>query len=253
MRYLLAKRNLVVLRKFSCSQGVLGFDYDGTLAPIVTDRDRARMSPRTRALLTQVCRLYPCAVISGRSSREVRAFLGNIPFRHVLGNHGIEPGPGLARFKSVVVRARKLLQSSLSNQQGVEIEDKTYSLSVHYRRSRQRSKACLAIERAIACLPFALRTVPGKCVINLLPKQAKSKGDALLAIRKCEHADTALFFGDDDTDEDVFRLDQPGRITTVRIGYSRDSAAAYYLRRQSEIDGVLRYLIEARSGRSQST
>jgi hypothetical protein len=84
-------------------------------------------------------------------------------------------------------------------------------------------------------------------VINLLPKRAKTKGDALLAIRKAEHAKTALFFGYDDTDEHVFRLDQPGRLTTVRIGYSAVSSATYYLHKQSEIDQALHHLIAART------
>jgi trehalose 6-phosphate phosphatase len=247
MRYLLAQRNLSVLTTFACSKGVLAFDYDGTLAPIVADRDRALMSARTRPLLEQACRLYPCAVISGRSSREVGKLLGDVPVKHVLGNHGMEPGHGLARFEALVAGARKQLELALSQQPGIEIEDKTYSLSVHYRRARQRTRARLTVERAIAQLPPALRTVPGKCVINLLPRQAKTKGEALLAIRASEHADTALFLGDDDTDEDVFRLDQPGRLTTVRVGYSVDSAATYYLRRQSEIDQVLQRLIAARN------
>lgn len=247
MRYLLAQRNLSVLTGFACSKGLLAFDYDGTLAPIVKDRDRALMPTRTRALLEQACRVYPCAVISGRSAREVGKLLGDVPVKYVLGNHGMEPGPGLARFKAVAARARKALGQALSQQQGVEIEDKTYSLSVHYRRSRQRQQARLAIERAIARLRLPVRTVLGKCVVNLLPKRARTKGDALLIIREREPADTALFFGDDDTDEHVFRLEETGRLTTVRIGYSRRSAAAYYLRKQSQIDEVLRRLIAARS------
>jgi trehalose 6-phosphate phosphatase len=246
MMYLLSKENVDVLARFAWSKGVLAFDYDGTLAPIVPDRTRAFMTARTRSLLAQACRLYPCAVISGRRSREVWGFLGDMPIRHVLGNHGMEPGRDLGQFADLMARARKSLEGALSRQPGVEIEDKTYSLSVHYRRSRQRTQARLKVEQAIARLSFPVRTVPGKCVVNVLPKRAKTKGDALLAIRKKEQADTALYFGDDDTDEDVFRLDEPGRLTTVRIGYAADSAAAYYLRKQSEIDGVLRRLITAR-------
>jgi len=246
MKYLLAKKHVDVLERFAWSRGVVAFDYDGTLVPIVADRDRANMTARTRFLLKQVCRLYPCAVISGRSQREVRQFLDEIPVKRVLGNHGMEPGHDLARFKPVVAQIRKSLESALSQEQGVEIEDKIYSLSVHYRRSRQRARARLAVQEVIAHLPVAVRTIPGKCVINVLPQQGKTKGDALLAFRQGERADTALYFGDDDTDEDVFRLDEPGRLTTVRVGYSVDSAASYYLRRQEDMDEVLGRLIMAR-------
>jgi trehalose 6-phosphate phosphatase len=247
MKYLLAEDNVDVLAQFGWSKGVLAFDYDGTLAPITTDRNRALMSVRTRSWLERACRLYPCAVISGRGSREISRFLGDLPIRHVRGNHGMEPGNGLARFKGIVASARKSLETALSDRAGIEIEDKTYSLSIHYRRSRQRAQARLIVERAIEQLSVAVRTIPGKCVVNLLPRQAKTKGDALLAIRQEELADTALYFGDDDTDEDVFCLDEPGRLTTVRVGYSADSAAAYYLRGQSEMDQVLRHLVAARS------
>jgi trehalose 6-phosphate phosphatase len=247
MRYLLSKANVDVLAQFAWSKGVLAFDYDGTLAPIVTDRAHARMTAHTRSLLAQACRLYPCAVISGRASPEVRAFLGDVPIKHVLGNHGMEPGRNLTQFKTMMSVTRTSLLTALKGEQGIDIEDKTYSLSVHYRRSRQRAKAHRAVEQAIARLTVQVRTIPGKCVVNILPRQAKTKGDALLAIRDQERADTAIYFGDDDTDEDVFRLDEPGRLTTVRIGIAAESAAAYYLRRQLEIDEVLRRLIALRS------
>jgi trehalose 6-phosphate phosphatase len=252
LKYLLSKGNVDVLARFAWSKGVLAFDYDGTLAPIVTDRAGALMAARTRALLDRTCRVYPCAVISGRSSREIWDFLGDVPVKHVMGNHGMEPGLEPDQFADLLARARRSLEIALSQEAGLEIEDKTYSLSVHYRRARVRTQARLKVEQAIARLPVAVRTIPGKCVVNVLPKPARTKGDALLAIRDAEQADTALYFGDDHTDEDVFRLDEPGRLTTVRIGYSATSAAAYYLRRQSEIDEVLRRLIAARKPAAKS-
>ena len=51
-----------------------------------------------------------------------------------------------------------------------------------------------------------------------MPEGAPHKGDAILQLRKLADADTALYVGDDFTDEDVFALDQPGRLLTVRIG-----------------------------------
>ncbi len=54
--------------------------------------------------------------------------------------------------------------------------------------------------------------------------------------------DTALYVGDDDTDEDVFALDQPGRLLTIRVGRKLDSLAGYFLRNQAEIDVLLRVL-----------
>jgi trehalose 6-phosphate phosphatase len=92
--------------------------------------------------------------------------------------------------------------------------------------------------------------VPGKLVVNLVPAGAPNKGTALVELRKAEQADTALYVGDDVTDEDVFELEQPGRLVGVRVGASRSSAAAYFLRHQREVDRLLGRLVTLREGRS---
>jgi len=58
--------------------------------------------------------------------------------------------------------------------------------------------------------------------------------------------DTALYLGDDDTDEDVFLLDEPGRLFGVRVEERTDSAAHLFLRSRTEVDEVLRLLVAAR-------
>jgi len=46
-------------------------------------------------------------------------------------------------------------------------------------------------------------------VENLIPRGAPHKGDALLHLLDFSGCGRALFAGDDETDEDVFRLDDP--------------------------------------------
>jgi trehalose 6-phosphate phosphatase len=58
--------------------------------------------------------------------------------------------------------------------------------------------------------------------------------------------DTAIYVGDDETDEDVFALDQPGRLLTIRVGRGRGSHAAYYLRAQAAVDDLLALLVRLR-------
>ena len=72
MKHILAPENADVLAQLAWSHVLLAFDFDGTLAPIVEDRDRAAMRERTRGLLVRLCALYPCAVISGRSRGDRR-------------------------------------------------------------------------------------------------------------------------------------------------------------------------------------
>jgi len=239
MRYLLSSRNVGVLAQIAWSRVLLAFDFDGTLAPIVADRRGAAMRKRTGQLLARACALYPCAVISGRSQSDVLARLAGTAVKYVVGNHGLEPGIELASFARETARAAPLLRQALAPLAGIDVENKRYSLAVHYRRSRQKGAARIAIDSAVAALPSRMRIIPGKQVVNLVPEGAPHKGDAVIQLRQLAQADTALYVGDDFTDEDVFALDQPGRLLTVRVGPSRSSAAAYFLRYQREIDTVL--------------
>lgn len=246
MRYLLSRRNVGVLAELAFSRVLLAFDFDGTLAPIIAHRGEAGMRRRTAQLLTKVSALYPCAVVSGRSRLDVAARLDGAKIRYIVGNHGLEPGAALGSFARVNARASQLLQRALASFSGIEVEDKTYSLAVHYRRSRKKRDARSTIERAVSELPLRMRIIPGKQVVNVVPARAPNKGDALLELRKKAKVDTALYVGDDVTDEDVFRLDEPGRLLTVRIGASRSSGAAYFLRDQREIDVLLAKLGDLR-------
>jgi trehalose 6-phosphate phosphatase len=172
--------------------------------------------------------------------------LGGAPVKYVIGNHGVEPGTELADFARATDRATSLLRQALASFSGIEVEDKRYSLAIHYRKSRRKKDARAAIQQAVRRLPQQMRIIFGKQVVNVLPKGAPSKGDALIEVRAKARADTALYVGDDVTDEDVFVLDQPGRLLTVRVGVSRSSAAAYFLHGQREIDALLAKLTTAR-------
>lgn len=251
MKRILGTSNVAILSQLAWARALVAFDYDGTLAPIVEDRDRAFMRPRTRALLERVAGLYPCAIISGRSRDDVSARLEGIPFRHIIGNHGLEPNASMSAFASEVAAILPELQRALRDERGVDIEDKRYSLAIHYRRSRRKRDARAAIFSAISKLGMSMRVVLGKLVINVIPDKAPHKGDAVVSLRERECADIALYVGDDVTDEDVFELDQPGRLLCIRVGQSRKSAAPWFLRDQRELDMLLQTLVDLRTrGRS---
>jgi trehalose 6-phosphate phosphatase len=245
MRYLLARAHREVLEQFACSSTLLAFDFDGTLAPIVRDPDRAVMRPSTRRLLAQVTRAYPCVVISGRSRADVRKRVRGVPFAEVMGNHGIEREHAYAPVRREVRRWLPLLEERLGGIRGVAIEDKRLSLSVHYRRSRAKKSVRRRVLAAAAGLG-QVRLMGGKQVLNVLPAGAPHKGVALERARARLGCDTAVYVGDDETDEDVFALDQPGQLLTVRVGRKESSSAAYYIRSQIEVDRLLRRFLAAR-------
>ena len=70
MTYLFTRANQELLEMFAWSNVLLAFDYDGTLAPLVTAPTRATMRVSTRRLLRQASTLYPCVVISGRAQDD---------------------------------------------------------------------------------------------------------------------------------------------------------------------------------------
>jgi trehalose 6-phosphate phosphatase len=228
---------------------LVAFDFDGTLAPLVADRDRAAMRPGTRNLLASLCGLVPCAVISGRELRDVERRVEGIGVRHVVGNHGIEPSPGMERFERASAEARELLEGSLGGLGGLEFEDKRYSLSIHYRRSPDPTLGRAAIVRAVEALPVAARMVEGVMVVNVVPPGAPNKGEALLRLKRMEGADAAIYVGDDVTDEDAFALDRSGEAVGVRVGRCPRSAARYFLRDQREVDRLVARLTELRGPR----
>lgn len=249
MKHILSPANVEVLAQFAWSRVLLAFDFDGTLAPIVSARDEARMRESTSTLFDEVCALYPCAVISGRGREDVARRTNGAALSHILGNHGLEPGEHLSAFEQQIAAITPSLETALADEAGVDLENKRFSLAVHYRRSRQKRVARKRIHEAVAALGLNLRTIPGKLVVNVLPERAPHKGDALVRLRALEGADTAMYVGDDATDEDVFELDQPGRLLSIRIGRSEKSRAHYYLRHQREIDTLLRRLIAFRADR----
>lgn len=245
-RDLLGKEGLEVLAQFVSSNLLLAFDFDGTLAPIVAEPNDARMRARTRELLVRTARLYPCIVVSGRAAADVRDRVRGAGMLEVIGNHGLEPWRRSDEFAKKVKAWVPVLGKRLAGFKGVVIEDKAYSVAVHYRRSREKRLAKAAVLAAAKELG-AVRVIGGHQVVNLLPEGAPHKGIALGSARDRLGCDTALYVGDDETDEDVFARDEPGRLLTVRIGHKVTSRAAFFLESQHEIDELLWQLLMLRS------
>ena len=102
---------------------------------------------------------------------------------------------------------------------GVVVEDKTFSLTFHYRQAKLLPQAAreAAIFHMAALLTPAPRLVMGKAVVKTIPPGSLHKGSAMLELMHQLQTSAALYVGDDDTDEDVFSLPDE-RIVTVRIG-----------------------------------
>jgi len=179
------------------------------------------------------------AIITGRSRQDAQRYLGVVP-QYLVGNHGAEGLPGWEQreedFRRLGsqwdVQLHKMIPESANA--GIVIENKGMSVSVHYRGARNRSAARAFVRRAIAQLVPKPRVVGGKYVENLLIEGAPNKGLALLQLMRRAGCKKSFFVGDDQTDEDIFRLDR-NQLFTVRVGTGIKSRASYFLKGQVEI------------------
>ena len=224
------------------------FDFDGTLAPIVAEPGSAGLQPAVLRRLLHLNALAPVAVITGRSLEDIRARLGFSP-TYLIGNHGLE---GLAdeqeldRHAEICRAWRAQLAPHLNREDGPEsailLEDKRYSLSLHYRASADHAASAAWLGALAGQLDPLPRIVGGKCVINLLPGVA-DKGRALSELLRRSGAPAAIYVGDDITDEAVFRM-RRADLLSVRVECAAVSAAEFCIPTHAHIERLLDELIE---------
>ncbi|MGH2349613.1 MAG: trehalose-phosphatase, partial [bacterium] len=235
---------------------VLLLDFDGTLAPIVGEPDRAAMpQPTADALRRIVDAGILVTIVSGRALDDIRRRVG-IDGVTYIGNHGLETaGPGfewvhpeadLARPQIAAFSAR--MRRRLRAAPGVVIEDKGLTSTVHYRQvPRPRIEVVrMAVYEEVNALGAANLVVhSGKEYLEVRPGVAWGKGTAAIAELRRVAGDTwasrvcPIYIGDDRTDEDAF-LVLRGAAVTVKVGHSSVETAAEY--RLRDVDDVSRFL-----------
>jgi len=250
MKHLFTPPGEQALHTVMALRPLLAFDFDGTLAPIVARPDDARVSSAIAQQLRQLATMCPVAIVTGRSVADVAQRLGFEP-HFIVGNHGAEDpldtspphtSPSLDALRQRLAAAGPALAAA-----GVSIEDKRFSLALHYRLARDRDAAQAAIDQLLGTLEPGLETFGGKCVMNVVDTQAPDKGDAVVKLVERTGTAAAVFVGDDVNDEAVF-VRAPPHWLTVRIG--RDdpkSRAAYFLDGHAEVALFLGMMLNALS------
>ncbi len=246
-RDILDPNHLAEFRTFARGRVLLAFDYDGTLSPIAPTPESARLPSSTRRLLTRVATHYPVVVISGRALADISERVTGIGIRQIFGNHGLEWSGGASRPRVQVRQWVEQLHQQLDSVPGVMIEDKTHSLSVHYRLAPDHGLALRVILPVVRALP-GVRVISGAAAVNLLPDHGANKGVALRRALETSGCETAIYVGDDETDEDAFAALRPARLLAIRVGAAEQSHARYHLESQESIDRLLRAFIEVRDG-----
>jgi trehalose 6-phosphate phosphatase len=197
-------------------RALIALDYDGTLAPIVTDPAAARPHPDAVEALRRLAPLVgTLAVITGRAARAAVELggLDQVPGLIVLGQYGRQrwesgtltsppPPPGVAS-------ARRELPGVLAAAgapEGTWTEDKGDALAVHTRRTADPALALDRLRGPLADLAAraGLAVEPGRMVIELRPP-GSDKGQALTDLAAQRHASSVMYVGDDLGDALAFR------------------------------------------------
>jgi trehalose 6-phosphate phosphatase len=248
MIYLLSDEGRQALRMVASRPVLYAFDFDGTLAKIAPDRSSVRLSPSTHEWLRELAARASCAIVSGRALSDLTPRVnGAVPY--LIGNHGLEsplaPATALSLAEQVCLGWMKQAETDLAQpleEAGVEVENKRYTLTLHYRGADKPAQVESTLVLLLNRLTPAPRSIFGKASVNLLPPGSSGKGQAALALMIHLRRAGLFFAGDDETDEDAFELKE-GLIMGVRIGHQPESRAQYYLKHQSEIEEVIRFLV----------
>ena len=237
-------------------------DYDGTLTPIAPTPRQATLSPQTKLVLRRLSRKpnTSLAVISGRALTDLKGMVGlrNLAYA---GNHGLELWWHNTRRTVKIPRALKEALSEVTRIlnkvgrefDGVVMEDKGLSLSFHYRLVKANGLTHLKREFWNYVMPFVrsgtIRVVKGKRVFEVRPNVPWTKGHAALWFMKKLASPSCLpiYVGDDQTDEDAFRVLKSG--ITIRVGEHHRSGARYYVRRVREVFRFLEWLADEHARR----
>jgi trehalose 6-phosphate phosphatase len=237
------------LARTVAQQPLLAFDFDGTLAPIVTRPSEARVPLPTLRRLRRLKQRLPLAVISGRTVADLERRLGFEP-DHVVGNHGAEDARyGVPpEWRAALDGLRDRLHGAAAELQraGVGIEDKGASIALHYRLAHDQRQAVDVIGQVLQPIDPGLHVFGGKMVTNVVSALADDKAAALRRIADRAEVHAVLYLGDDVNDEPVFAAHDP-RWLTVRVGAdAHDSAARYFISGPREVprllDRILRLL-----------
>jgi trehalose 6-phosphate phosphatase len=224
---------------------LLMLDFDGTLARLRPTSEQAFLPARTKALLEKLAANpgITLAVISGREIGNVRRKT-DIPGIIYAGTHGLRiEGNGIKLAKTIPAKTlrvlrgfKRRLETAVADIPGARVEDKSISVLLHCRSNNAENLRRMdKIFRTLAheCGGRALHIKDGKKMLEALPSLDWNKGNAVLHIlhevrrRKSAHSVTAIYAGDDITDEDAFGALKNSGIT-VKIGGAAIPTAALY-------------------------
>ncbi len=185
-------------------------DFDGTLAPIVADPSSARAVPGAAAALGELAEHFnSVAVVSGRPAEFLRRRLRSAGHSvRLFGLYGMEEVVGgevrvdqrVIPWLPIIAAAREAAERSVPV--GVGLEDKTVSLTIHWRNAPAAAGWATGFAESQTDR-VGLRHRFGRMSVELLPPVDVDKGSVVTAVGTATRA--ACYFGDDIGDLEAFK------------------------------------------------
>ena len=239
----------------------LFLDYDGTITPIADHPTKAALSDTTRRAVNACARRddTDVTIVSGRALADLSSLVDN-PRITCVGNHGLEiAGAAAPPFEHEDLLYYEHRIADLANAltelapAGAWSEQKGPTLTFHYGQVERPKQARLA-ERARAIITKAgFQSSDTRGGIEARPPIGWDKGDAVLHILRTRYGAAwserirVLYVGDDQTDEDAFRV-LAGLAITFRVG-SADTltAASRRLPNVAAVEALVQWLAHRRN------
>jgi alpha,alpha-trehalase len=237
-------KNLTVNKKI-----VIVLDYDGTLTPIVDKPELALLSAPMKQTLEKLSTKYLIYIISGRQLLDIKQKVG-INSIYYSGNHGLEfEGPCSngekfelgKKHKEQIEKLHLILKRDLQNINGCLVENKKFSLAIHYRLVKQA--ACInkireTIDKILKDFP-GLKRIHGKKVFEIRPNINWDKGMALAYFLKKRNLTKnncfPIYIGDDEADEAAFKAINDYGISIKIADMPQKTNADFFLKNVNDV------------------
>jgi trehalose 6-phosphate synthase/phosphatase len=248
-----ATQQSIINRYTKTHKRIIFLDYDGTLVDFKSNIEQASPDEELYRILIQLTEdpANHIVLISGRKHENLGEWFGDYNI-DLIAEHGAwfkkqktswHKLPGLsAQWKHDIL---PVLETYVDRTPGTFIEEKSYSLVWHYRKA-QKGLGELRAGELMNNLKYlandkGLQLLPGDKVVEIKNMEI-NKGKAALTLIDNNNYDFIMAFGDDYTDEDIFKA-LPESAVTIKIG-SNLSAAKFYLRTPAEARRLLKNLTE---------
>lgn len=231
-------------------------DIDGTLLDLARTPREVWVPPGLAATLHALHDRTKgaLALVSGRSLNDIDLIFAPDRFPGV-GGHGAEmrlstDGEAVATHAPPMDQELKRRLAAIARlSPGILLEDKGYSLALHYRLAPHAEKAIYeAVSLIRADLPNApIEVLPGKCVCEI--KQAgfdKATGVRELMTHEPFRGRRPIFIGDDVTDESVFAIMPDLGGLAFSVG-RRATGVAGYFEEPRDVRAWLKRLIDGKA------